>query len=301
MRLALLGKNGQLGFEFEKRLRDRCELLSLGRTDQGGDLTCPDEMMDRLQAFSPDVVINAAAYTAVDLAQTQVEKAWQVNVLAPSVMAKYCLQSGALLVHFSTDYVFSGEGSKPWKEEDPCAPQNVYGLSKLEGEEAIAESGCRHLIFRTSWVYGEHGKNFIKTILRLAQTKESLNVVDDQIGAPTSVQFLAKYSEEMIRFIQRGRNDLCGTYHLVPDGYVSWCGFARWIVKAATDCGMQLTLKPQSIKAIFTSEYPTPAKRPLNSRLSNQKVKSVLGIQSFRTWEDEAGAILDQLLVHNRK
>ena len=137
--------------------------------------------------------------------------------------------------------------------------------------------------------------------MRLAQTKESLNVVDDQIGAPTSVQFLAKYSEEMIRFIQRGRNDLCGTYHLVPDGYVSWCGFARWIVKATTDCGMQLTLKPQSIKAIFTSEYPTPAKRPLNSRLSNQKVKSVLGIQSFRTWEDEAGAILDQLLVHNRK
>ena len=296
MRVVLFGKNGQLGFEFEKRLKGHCELLALGRTDSGGDLTRIDEMMERLRAFSPDVVINAAAYTAVDLAQTQVEEARQVNALAPLAMAKYCHQSGALLVHFSTDYVFSGEGNKPWKEDDPCSPQNAYGQTKLEGENAIIESGCRHLIFRTSWVYGEHGKNFMKTILRLAQTKETLNVVDDQIGAPTSVQFLAKYSEEMIQLIYCGRNDLCGIYHLVPDGQVSWCGFARWIVKTATDCGMQLTLKPQSIKAIFTSEYPTPAKRPLNSRLSNEKLKSVLGIQSFETWDEDARVVLGKLI-----
>ncbi len=296
MRVALLGKNGQLGFEFEKRLKGHCELLALGRTDHGGDLTHTDEMIECLRAFSPDVVINAAAYTAVDLAQTQVDEARQVNALAPLAMAKYCRQSGALLVHFSTDYVFSGEDTKPWAEDDPCAPQNVYGETKLEGEQAIIQSGCRHLIFRTSWVYGEHGKNFIKTILRLAQTKESLNVVDDQIGAPTSVQFLAKYSEEMIRFIQRGRNDLCGTYHLVPDGYVSWCEFARWIVKNAANFGVAMTLKPQSIKAISTSEYPTPAKRPLNSRLSNEKLKSVLGIQSFETWDEDARVVLEKLV-----
>ena len=296
MRVALLGKNGQLGFEFEKRLKGYCELLSLGRTDHGGDLSRTNEMIECLRAFSPDVVINAAAYTAVDLAQTQVKEARQVNALAPSLMAKYCRQSGALLVHFSTDYVFSGEGNKPWKEGDPCSPQNEYGQTKLEGENAIIESGCRHLIFRTSWVYGEHGKNFIKTILRLAQTKESLNVVDDQIGAPTSVLFLAKYSEEMIQLVHCGRNDLCGIYHLVPDGYVSWCGFARWIVKSATDCGMQLTLQPQLIKAISTSEYPTPAKRPLNSRLSNEKLKSVLGIQSFETWDEDARVVLEKLV-----
>ena len=296
MRIALFGKNGQLGFEFEKLLKTRCELLALGRSDDGGDLTQTDEMIERLQTFSPDIVINAAAYTAVDLAQSHVEEARQVNALAPSKMAKYCHQSGALLVHFSTDYVFSGEGNKPWSEEDFCAPQNVYGETKLEGEQAIIENGSRHLIFRTSWVYGEHGKNFMKTILRLGQTKETLNVVADQIGAPTSASFLAQYAWNMIELVQGGRYDLCGTYHLVPDGYVSWCDFARWIVKSAVDSGVTLALKPQSIKAITTNEYPTPAKRPLNSRLSNEKVKSVLGIQSFRTWDEEARVVLGQLV-----
>lgn len=300
MRVALFGKNGQLGFEFEKLLKSRCELLALGRADQGGDLNDLKGLVTRLHSFSPDVVINAAAYTAVDLAQTHEQEARQINALAPSEMATYCSQTGALLVHFSTDYVFSGNGSDPWTEEDLCNPQNVYGQTKFEGEQLIKQADCKHLIFRTSWVYGEHGKNFMKTILRLAQTKESLNVVDDQVGAPTSAPFLAKHAYEMIRILQSGREDLCGIYHLVPDGEVSWCGFARWIVQNAKDFGAELRLEPSSINPISTEEYPTPAIRPLNSRLSNAKIKSVLGSESFRTWDREATTVLTKLLAEQR-
>ena len=291
----ILGKNGQVGWELQRSVALYGEVLSLGRHDEGGDLLYPEQVADRIKKFSPDVVLNAAAYTAVDKAETEQEDAFKVNSEALHYITQACKETGALLVHYSTDYVFDGTGQEPRPEDSPTSPINVYGCSKLKGEEIIKNSGCRFLIFRTSWVYGVHGKNFIKTILRLAKSKESLNIVNDQIGAPTSAEFIADVSTVLSLQVLNGNEKLTGTYHLVPNGETNWCDFAKWIVRYAKKLDFVLTLSDENISGISSKDYPTAAKRPLNSRLDNTKLRSVFPQQSIQSWDIYAKRVLIEL------
>ena len=292
MKYLILGKNGQVGWELQRAFALKGTVLSLGREDFGGDLLKIDELEDKISDFSPDAVINAAAYTAVDRAESEKEIAFNVNALAVQRLAEISKAQGFLLVHFSTDYVFDGSGAIPWCETDKTSPVNIYGQSKLAGEEAIRQSQCNALIFRTSWVYGVHGKNFIKTILRLARTKDSLTVVNDQFGAPTSAEFIADVTANLTTRMLESGQDLTGTYHLVPDGETNWCDFARWIVREAKSINFDLNLKPEKILGITSSQYPTAAKRPNNSRLDNHKLKQLFPQGSFYNWDVYAKRVL---------
>lgn len=291
----ILGKNGQVGWELQRSLALHGEVLCPGRHDEGGDLSSPEKVATAILSFSPDAVFNAAAYTAVDKAETDNEEAYLINAQALQPMACACKKVGALLIHYSTDYVFDGSGQTPRTEDALPCPVNVYGASKLAGEKVIRDSGCSSLIFRTSWVYGVHGKNFIKTILRLGQTKESINVVKDQIGAPTSAEFIADVSTALAMRVLNGEKSLLGTYHLVPNGETNWCDFAKWIVSNAKELNYPLTLSVQDIKGIPSDEYPTPAKRPLNSRLDNNKLKGLFPKQSIHSWDTYARRVLIEL------
>ena len=291
----ILGKNGQVGWELQRSLALHGEVLCLGRHDEGGDLSCPEKVSAAILNFCPNAVFNAAAYTAVDKAETENKEAYLINARALQPIASACEQIGALLVHYSTDYVFDGSGQTPRTEEALPSPVNVYGASKLAGEKVILDSGCSSLIFRTSWVYGVHGKNFIKTILRLGQTKESLNVVNDQIGAPTSAEFIADVSTSLAMRVLSGEKSLLGTYHLVPNGETNWCDFAKWIISNAQELDYPLTLSAQAIKGIPSEEYPTPAKRPRNSRLDNNKLKALFPKQSIHSWDTYAKRVLIEL------
>ena len=291
----ILGKNGQVGWELQRSLALHGEVLCPSRHDEGGDLSSPEKVATAILSFSPDAVFNAAAYTAVDKAETDNEEAYLINAQALQPMACACKKVGALLIHYSTDYVFDGSGQTPRTEDALPCPVNVYGASKLAGEKVIRDSGCSSLIFRTSWVYGVHGKNFIKTILRLGQTKESINVVKDQIGAPTSAEFIADVSTALAMRVLNGEKSLLGTYHLVPNGETNWCDFAKWIVSNAKELNYPLTLSVQDIKGIPSDEYPTPAKRPLNSRLDNNKLKGLFPKQSIHSWDTYARRVLIEL------
>lgn len=291
----ILGKNGQVGWELQRTLALRGEVLCLGRHDEGGDLSSPEKVATAILDFAPDAVFNAAAYTAVDKAETESEEAYLINAQALQPVACACKKVGALLIHYSTDYVFDGSGQTPRIEDAIPSPVNVYGASKLAGEKVIGDSGCSSLIFRTSWVYGVHGKNFIKTILRLGQTKESLKVVNDQIGAPTSAEFIADVSTALAMRVLSGEKSLLGTYHLVPNGETNWCDFAKWIISNARELNYPLTLSVQNIKGIPSEEYPTPAKRPLNSRLDNNKLKGLFPKQSIHSWDTYAKRVLTEL------
>ena len=260
----ILGKNGQVGWELQRSLALKGNVLAVGREDEGGDLYRPEEVAGKIIAYQPDIVFNAAAYTAVDKAESEQDKAFAVNSAAVREVAQACQQIGAILVHYSTDYVFDGSGNSPRDEKAPTKPLNVYGQSKLAGEDEIRRYCPQSFIFRTSWVYGVHGKNFIKTILRLAKTKESLKVVSDQIGAPTSAEFIADISAELALRALNEKNKLFGIYNLVPNGTTSWCDFAKWIVSQAHSLNIDLALESQNIHPIPSSEYPTPAVRPLN-------------------------------------
>ncbi|WP_153110585.1 dTDP-4-dehydrorhamnose reductase [Propionivibrio limicola] len=280
MKILLLGKNGQVGWELQRSLAPLGEVIALDRACSGGlcgDLSRLDELAETVRRVVPDVIVNAAAYTAVDKAESEPELARTINALAPGVLADEAQKLGAWLVHYSTDYVFDGSGETPWRENDATGPLSVYGRTKLEGEQAVARCE-KHLIFRTSWVYAARGANFAKTMLRLAAERDQLKVIDDQIGAPTGAELLADVTAHAIRIAQV-KPELAGVYHLVAGGETSWHAYARFVIDYARQCGQPIKVSPPAIEAIPTTAYPTPAKRPLNSRLDTQKLQSAFGLR----------------------
>lgn len=271
MKILLFGRTGQVGWELQRSLAPLGEVIALHSksTELCGNLTNLEGIAQTVRSVAPDVIINASAHTAVDLAESEPELAAALNTLAPSALATEAHRSNALLVHYSTDYVFDGHGTLPWKETDLTAPLNVYGRTKLEGERAIQDSGCRHLIFRTSWVYAARGKNFAKTILKLAKERETLKVIDDQVGAPTGAELLADVTAHAVRQAQKDTS-LSGLFHLVAAGETTWHGYATLICDFAKKAGLDLEV--QTIHPVQTTAFPTPATRPLNSRLDTTKL-----------------------------
>lgn len=277
MRILLTGKNGQVGAELQRALPVLGEVIALGRQEL--DLASPDAIRRAVRDTKPDVIVNAAAYTAVDRAESEPELAAAVNGTAPGILAEEAQRIGAFLVHYSTDYVFDGTKDTPYTEDDTPNPLNAYGRSKLAGENAIRASGVSHYIFRTSWVYAAHGHNFLNTILRLARERRELKIVDDQTGAPTWARTIADITTQALKLEPRAGN---GLYHLTAAGAVSWFGFARAIL-AETKTRHPEIVVPQLIP-ITTGEYPQPARRPANSRLNTTRLTEVFGIRPD-TWQ----------------
>ncbi|MFT3664763.1 dTDP-4-dehydrorhamnose reductase [Piscinibacter sp.] len=280
MKILLLGKNGQVGWELQRSLAPLGELVALDFDSPGplkADFSKPESLAATVQSVAPDVIVNAAAHTAVDKAESESELARAINAEAPAVLAREAAVRGAWLLHYSTDYVFDGSGSTPRDEEAATGPLNVYGRTKLEGEEAIRASGCHHLILRTSWVYGARGGNFARTMLELAQERETLKVIDDQIGAPTGADLLADLSAHMIRAV-RADASLAGTYHAAAAGETSWHGYASHVIAFARAAGVALKVGEEAVEAVPTSAFPTPARRPLNSRLDTGKLRERFGL-----------------------
>jgi dTDP-4-dehydrorhamnose reductase len=296
MRILLLGCDGQVGWELQRSLQPLGEVLALDFQSRNfaADFSRPDTLAATVQAVRPDLIVNAAAHTAVDKAESEPALAQAINADAPGVLARSAAACGAWLVHYSTDYVFDGSGTAPWTETSPTGPLSVYGATKLEGEEAIRASGCRHLILRTSWVYAARGGNFAKTMLRLAGERASLNVIDDQVGAPTGAELLADLSAHMIR-AARATPELAGTYHAVAAGQTSWHGYASLVIETARARGVPLALPPGALAAIPTSAYPTPAPRPLNSRLDTRKLRERFGLH-LPNWDTGVLRMLDEIL-----
>lgn len=288
MNILLLGKTGQVGHELHRTLSPLGPILAPGRSEL--DLTSEQAVADYLEAHHPDLIVNAAAWTAVDAAEQQQTEARRLNAGLPEQLAKYAAEQGAFLVHYSSDYVYPGNGTEPWQETSATGPLSVYGQTKLEGDQAIAQSGCEHLIFRTSWVYSARGNNFMKTMLRLAQSKPELNIVADQIGAPTPARLIAQVTTLAIH-----SNIATGLYHLAPAGETSWHGFAQEIFRQATEQGEQLAMGPNNAHPIPTSDYPTPATRPLNSRMALNKLETALNIQ-LPTWQSQLALTLGEYL-----
>jgi dTDP-4-dehydrorhamnose reductase len=277
MKILLLGKNGQVGWELQRALSPLGDVISLDRqsVDFCGDIGNINELRATIRKLQPTVIVNAAAYTAVDKAEADRATAQLINAGAVQAMAQEAVSLGALLVHYSTDYVFPGTGVEPWTEEAIVAPVNFYGESKLAGERAIIESGCKHLIFRTSWVYAARGSNFAKTMLRLGRERESLNVIADQIGAPTGADLIADISAHVIPKAMINPA-LGGLYHLAASGETSWCEYAKLVIETAKSSGE--VLAAQQVLPIQTSQYPTPANRPLNSRLNTTKLRNAFSL-----------------------
>ncbi|MDD2759454.1 MAG: dTDP-4-dehydrorhamnose reductase [Methylomonas sp.] len=280
MRILLFGKSGQVGWELQRSLAPLGDLIVLDRNsnDHCGDLCNLEGIGKTVVDLRPDVIVNAAAYTAVDKAEDDSELAGLINAQAPAVLANAARDCGAWLLHYSTDYVFDGSGNTPWRESDSVNPLSVYGKTKLEGEQAIQASGCLHLIFRTSWVYAARGQNFAKTMLRLGQERETLSVIDDQIGAPTGAELLADVTAHAIRTASK-RKDVSGLYHLAASRECSWHAYAAYVFEFARQSGIALKLQADALQAIATSQYPTPARRPLNSRLNTEKLRNTFDLQ----------------------
>lgn len=280
MKILLLGKNGQVGWELQRALAPLGELVACDFDSPGelrADFGQPASLRALVALVQPEVIVNAAAHTAVDKAESEPEFARTLNATAPAVLAAEAAARGALLVHYGTDYVFDGSGSTPRDEDAPTNPLSVYGRTKLEGEQAIRASGCTHLILRTSWVFAARGGNFARTMLRLAAERESLNVIDDQIGAPTGAELLADVTAHALRHV-RATPALGGTYHCVAGGETSWHGYARLVIETARAAGQPVKVAADAIRPIPTSAYPTPATRPLNSRLSTAKLRQAFGL-----------------------
>jgi dTDP-4-dehydrorhamnose reductase len=292
-RILIVGAAGQVGLELQRSFRDFGEITAVDR--ESVDLAVAEETRDLVRRAAPDIILNAAAYTAVDRAESEPELAMSINAQAPRVLAEEALRRGALLVHYSTDYVFDGEKQGPWTEEDKPNPRNSYGAGKLAGEEAIRQVGGKYLIFRTSWVYGPHGANFLLTMLRLARQRDRLSVVDDQCGSPTTSIELADATYNIVRQVMGGKlsgpEDWAGLYHMTCSGATTWCGFAQAIFARA---GKLLDGRVPDVTPIASSEYPTPAKRPHNSVLSNAKLKERFGVQ-LSPWEAALDAVIGQL------
>ena len=279
MKILLFGKGGQVGWELQRSLSLLGELTALDfdSTDYHADFSRPAALADTVRALRPDVIVNAAAHTAVDKAESEPEFAARLNAEAPHVLATEAAALGAWLVHYSTDYVFDGSGAAPRNEDAATGPLSVYGHTKLDGENQIRASGCQHLIFRTSWVYAARGGNFARTMLKLAAEREALSVIDDQIGAPTGADLLADITAHAIRAAQR-QPQLAGTYHAVAAGETSWHGYACFVIEWARAHGLPVRVAADQVKAVPTSAYPTAARRPLNSRLDTRKLCSAFGL-----------------------
>lgn len=294
MKILLLGKDGQVGWELQRALSPLGELIALNRhgdTHWCGDLRDFDNLQKTVETLKPDVIVNAAAYTAVDKAESELQLAHDINAKAPGILAKAAASIDALLVHYSTDYVFNGSGSKPWTEYDLPAPINHYGKTKLEGEQLIQASDCHYLIFRTSWVYGLHGNNFIKTMLRLMQERESLQVIQDQIGAPTGADLIADMTSLALLWLGKEK-PVKKIYHLAPTGSTSWYDYARFILEKAS---ANSSVKCKEIKPIQSKEYPTPAARPCNSRLNTHQLSEDFSLY-LPAWEEGVDKMLTNFL-----
>ncbi len=296
MKILLFGCNGQLGWELQRALAPLGELCALGSRDLTlhADFSQPEQLAETVRTVRPDAIVNAAAYTAVDKAQSEPELAHRINAEAPAVLAREAAALGAWLLHYSTDYVFDGSGAAARAEDAATGPLNVYGLSKLAGENLIRASGCQHLIMRTSWVYAARGGNFAKTMLRLAGEREQLSVIADQFGAPTGADLLADVSAHALRRV-RLAPELAGTYHAVAAGEVNWHGYARFVTDWARQRGVALTALPEQIKAVPTSAYPTPAQRPLNSRLDTRKLRHAFDL-TLPPWQQGVERMLTEIL-----
>lgn len=292
LKILLLGKDGQVGFELRRTLLPLGEVAALNRGQ--ANLEDPVQLNLILNTYKPDIIVNAAAYTAVDQAESNQALAFRINADAVAELAGYAYAHKILLVHYSTDYVFDGLKEGRYLETDSTNPLNVYGLSKLAGEKAIAVSGCNALIFRTSWVYSSHGKNFVKTIFRLAGEREHLNIVSDQIGAPTSAELIADVTALAVAAYGYGKMP-CGIYHLTAAGETSWYDFARHVVLMAQKGGMPLRLNDSKINPLTTEEYPMPAKRPKNSCLDVNKLETQLGL-TMPEWAFHVNRTIEQLV-----
>lgn len=295
-KILLLGKNGQVGWELQRSLAPLGELIALDAqsADYCGDFTNLEGLAQTIRAIAPDIIVNAAAHTAVDKAESEPNLARTINALAPAVLASEAKRIGAWLVHYSTDYVFDGSGATPRLEDDATAPLSVYGNTKLEGEKSIVASGCQHLIFRTSWVYAARGGNFAKTMLKLAQERDALKVIDDQIGAPTGADLLADVTAHAIRKALRNP-EVKGIYHLVASGETSWYGYASFVIEYARQHGVDVKVTEDAIQAVPTTAFSTPAKRPLNSRLNNTKLKNTFDLK-LPNWQSGVTRLLAEVL-----
>jgi dTDP-4-dehydrorhamnose reductase len=299
MQILLLGCNGQVGWELQRSLCVLGNVVALGsgpaQRDGAlcGDLGDLDALASSVRKVAPDVIVNAAAYTAVDRAESEPERAHAINAAAPGVLAEEATRLGAWLVHYSTDYVFDGSGNQAWGEDDVCAPLSVYGHTKRAGEFAVAQCP-RHLIFRTSWVYAARGGNFAKTMLRLAAERESLTVIDDQIGAPTSAELLADVTAHALRIAMPNQR-LAGTYHCVAGGETSWRAYAQYVLGQAQLLGVQLKAGPEQVLPTSTANYPTPAQRPLNSRLNTHRLSGAFSLH-LPHWQSGVQRMLQETL-----
>ena len=297
MKILLLGKNGQVGWELQRSLAPLGEVVALdhdGAPGLSGDFAQPENLAATVRAVAPDLIVNAAAHTAVDKAESEPDLARAINALAPGVLAREAAALGALLVHYSTDYVFDGSGRAPWVEDAPTGPLSVYGATKLEGEDAIRASGCRHLIFRTSWVYAARGGNFAKTMLKLAAERDALTVIDDQHGAPTGAELLADVTAHAARMTLVSPH-LAGTYHLAAAGETTWHGYARHVIEFARARGVAIKVAPDAIRPVPTGAFPTPAKRPANSRLDTRKLQDAFGLV-LPAWQSGVERMLTEIL-----
>ena len=294
MKILLFGKKGQVGWELHRALLTMGDLVASDRPEL--DLEHLDEVRRWVRRHEPDILVNAAAYTAVDRAEAEPEKAHRVNAEAVGLLAEEANRLNAWLVHYSTDYIFNGEKTAPYDEDDPADPLSVYGRTKFEGEERIRQRHAKHLIFRTSWVYAARGENFVKTILRLAKDKERLNVIADQQGAPTSAELIADVTALALHRIgqMEGATGVAGTYHLAAQGETSWHGFAQYILNVAKESGVSLKAGPDEVHPIPTEAYPLPARRPRNSRLSVSKLTSIFRVH-LPDWRDHVRRVVQEL------
>jgi dTDP-4-dehydrorhamnose reductase len=300
MKILLLGKGGQVGWELQRALAPLGELVA--HDLDTADFTQPEEVAALARQVQPDVIVNAAAHTAVDKAESEPELAQLINAETPGRVAREAAALGALMVHYSTDYVFAGSGTHARAENEPTAPMSVYGRTKLAGEQAIVASGCRHLIFRTSWVYAARGGNFAKTMLKLAAERDALRVINDQVGAPTGADLLADVTAHAIRAVQgvegmvraQRRDELLGLYHLVAAGETNWHAYATHVIEWARAQGLPIKVAREAIAAVPTTEYPTPAARPLNSRLDTRKLQQAFGL-TLPHWQAGVDRMLTEI------
>lgn len=296
MNILLLGKGGQVGWELQRSLSVLGHVTALDHDSTGhcGDFANPAGIADTVRALRPDIIVNAAAHTAVDKAESEPDLARLLNATTPGVLAEEAARLGAWLIHYSTDYVFDGSGSRPWVETDVPAPLSVYGRTKLEGEQLIQQSGAQHLILRTSWVYAARGGNFAKTMLRLAQERERLTVIDDQWGAPTGADLLADVTAHAIRHLQQRPQD-AGLYHLVAGGETNWNLYAKYVLDQAQKAQSAIKIVAKEVAPVPTSAFPTPAVRPHNSRLNTSKLQTTFGL-TLPHWQQGVARMLYEIL-----
>ncbi|WP_010462606.1 dTDP-4-dehydrorhamnose reductase [Acidovorax radicis] len=296
MNILLFGKGGQVGWELQRSLSvlGTVTALDFDTTEHCGDFSNPAGVAETVRALRPDVIVNASAHTAVDKAESESDFARTLNATTPGAIAQEAAKLGAWLVHYSTDYVFDGSGNRPWVETDAPAPLSVYGRTKLEGEQLIVQSGVKHLILRTSWVYAARGGNFAKTMLRLAQERERLTVIDDQWGAPTGADLLADVTAHALRHLQQRPQD-AGLYHCVAGGETNWNEYAKYVLAQAQKAQHAIEIKAKEVAPVPTSAFPTPAVRPQNSRLNTHKLQSTFGLQ-MPHWQTGVARMLTEIL-----